>query len=98
MSLRTCINCGELITSGSRCEDCKPARQRNGWAWTVKRKRHLALQPACVDCASTDDVEVHHRTPLHAGGTDDPDNLETRCTDCHQRIHAVGGPKNHADL
>ena len=31
-------------------------------------------------------LDVHHKTPRRAGGTDDPDNLITFCKSCHTNI------------
>lgn len=35
----------------------------------------------------TDDVEVHHIIPVHAGGTDDPSNLVALTKDEHKKEH-----------
>jgi HNH endonuclease len=38
----------------------------------------------CQRCGSSHRLDVHHRVPLHRGGTPyDPANLETLCSDCH---------------
>lgn len=31
-------------------------------------------------------LDVHHKTPRRAGGTDDPENLITFCKSCHRNI------------
>jgi 5-methylcytosine-specific restriction endonuclease McrA len=79
---RPCINCGALIASGSRCTTCKPARQRNGWAWTARRNEILERDHhACTasGCTATEQLTVEHITAIHLDGTDNPSNLTTRC-------------------
>ena len=43
--------------------------------------------PLCVECAKRGIVkaatEVDHIIPLHKGGTDDDDNLQGLCAECH---------------
>lgn len=34
-----------------------------------------------------EDLVVHHKTPRHAGGTNDVKNLEILCVDCHKDTH-----------
>ena len=41
----------------------------------------------CDRCGKAGRLEVHHRRPLHRGGTNDPDNLETLCRSCHVGHH-----------
>jgi len=47
----------------------------------------LSQCPLCVKCQSkgriTAATEVDHIVPLHKGGTDDLDNLQSLCHDCH---------------
>lgn len=47
----------------------------------------LRCNPLCVSCEAngrtTAATEVDHIKPLHKGGTDDPDNLQGLCRDCH---------------
>jgi 5-methylcytosine-specific restriction endonuclease McrA len=81
---RPCIVCGILITTGSRCDACKPARQLNGWAWTQTKQAVVERDGyACTECGSTRELEVHHLRPLRLGGTDDLENLVTLCAVCH---------------
>ena len=42
---------------------------------------------ACRLCFSTDDVQVHHITPLSLGGFLTSDNCITLCNKCHHFIH-----------
>ena len=47
----------------------------------------LRCNPLCVSCEAkgktTAATEVDHIQPLHKGGTDEPDNLQGLCRDCH---------------
>ena len=46
----------------------------------------------CVGCGNTRRLQVHHIIPVSAGGSDDPSNLITLCSDCHEQIHPwLGG-------
>lgn len=52
--------------------------------WRTVRSKHLELEPVCQACLKDDELEVHHCTPVHAGGSElDPENLITFCHDCH---------------
>lgn len=52
--------------------------------WPAARRAHLLREPACQGCGERDDVEVHHITPLFAGGDElEAQNLITFCRDCH---------------
>jgi hypothetical protein len=42
----------------------------------------------CTHCHSQDRLEVHHKTPISQGGSDDPTNLKTLCETCHAGEHA----------
>ncbi len=47
----------------------------------------------CVRCGKTNvPLEVHHKIARRHGGTDDPDNLETLCEDCHSQTSTFGRP------
>lgn len=63
-----------------------------------RRLREKILQRddrTCADCGATvgdvledgEPAEVHHKTPVEAGGTNEPDNLITLCRDCHNERH-----------
>ena len=47
----------------------------------------LRCNPLCVACEAKGLIaratEVDHIQPLHKGGTDEPDNLQGLCRDCH---------------
>lgn len=51
---------------------------------TATRKRILARdRHQCVQCGSTERLEVDHILNVARGGTHDLDNLQTLCADCH---------------
>lgn len=40
---------------------------------------------------SDGELDVHHKIPVHLGGSDSPDNLVTLCRKCHKEIHRQKG-------
>lgn len=68
----------------------KASRHDRGYGSAWERTRRLALVRdgyLCLACAAdnrtTVATEVDHITPKHKGGTDDLDNLQSLCTECH---------------
>ena len=51
-----------------------------------KNNRNLATN-ICAVCGKEGYVEIHHKTPIILGGTDDHDNLICLCPDCHDEAH-----------
>jgi|APHM01.1.fsa_nt_gi Restriction endonuclease len=63
--------------------------------WKRRRREALARDGhRCRDCGTSGSpLEVHHLTPVAAGGTDELENLRTLCTECHRVRHKQGrGP------
>jgi hypothetical protein len=73
----------------------KPARPKRNWrlideiprewrefCWTCRREaQHLAqLRPVVV-------LQVHHVIPVRDGGSDDLQNLQVLCAECHAEVH-----------
>ena len=60
-----------------------------GRKWQAIRRSVLTESPLCVACLRGGTVraadEVDHIKPLHQGGTDERDNLQALCSDCHAR-------------
>lgn len=60
-------------------------------AWNKIRKMKLNKDPLCEECMEagryTKATLVHHRLPLSEGGGNNPENLESLCAACHNRIH-----------
>ncbi len=67
-----------------------PARL-SGRRGQVRRARWLSEQPLCVRCAALTPprvslgTDVDHVIPLANGGADDESNLQTLCSECHQK-------------
>lgn len=66
MTLKPCIECGELAT-GPRCEDhaltpAKASRQARGYdaAWQRLSRQARRLQPWCLDCGTSEDLTTDH--------------------------------------
>ena len=66
----------------------RPTPNRSG-NWRKVRNAQLAREPLCRLCSTVDSpviaVEVDHITPIHKGGTDIADNLQSLCKPCHSR-------------
>lgn len=59
--------------------------------WAEKRAQVFKRDGyRCVKCGSTKLLEVHHIVARHQGGTDDLDNLETLCHQCHHNTTTYG--------
>jgi hypothetical protein len=53
---RACLNCGQPIESGMRCEDCGKTKQRGyDAAWKHLVAAAIAAQPWCSDCETEGD-------------------------------------------
>jgi 5-methylcytosine-specific restriction protein A len=62
----------------------------NTCRWRMMRARHLAANPECVRCGSTDQQTVDHIAPPHGDSAlfFDESNLQTLCMPC-QRLKTV---------
>jgi len=66
-----------------------------GRPWKQIRAAYIAAHPLCEECR--DDgrlmpaVIVHHKRKLTDGGTNDWENLQALCSECHSRLHAKRG-------
>ena len=88
--------CPLSAVAGGRCpRHAKPrarderdsAAQRGyGYRWREIRAAHLAAYPWCsaLGCTAVA-TDVDHVVPRAAGGTDQPDNLESLCHKHHSR-------------
>ncbi len=92
---KRCLNCGRR-TTGSRCPACTHQRDdwqarrkiRDGWTWGEIRNRVHERDGASVRCGSDRRLQVHHRVPLAAGGSNELSNLELLCHRCHTNAGA----------
>jgi len=72
--------------------ETSPRNTTEEWKW---RRREVIIRDSyiCQGCGAEGgpkgdaDLEVHHITPVSEGGSDDPENLETLCSDCHDSRH-----------
>ena len=76
-------------------------KRRSGYYWTKEWRERRAEQlmrfPYCRDPQSihaaqrrtVEATHVDHIKPRRMGGTDDPSNLESLCTTCHNRKTAT---------
>lgn len=56
--------------------------------WAELRRLRLEMDDQqCVNCGSTENLDVHHTVPKSRGGTDSISNLRTLCEDCHDSAH-----------
>jgi hypothetical protein len=94
-----CTACGHFVTFVS-----KPAALRDGCEQRKRRsqdqlKRLLTEQGRSVTRCEKCTVDlsdslgqhmvVHHKIEVQEGGTDDPNNLEVLCVDCHTDTHTA---------
>lgn len=75
---------------GKFADDRRGRRQSRGYgaAWEQTRKRILSRDKGlCQVCMADSKLrpakQVDHKVPKFEGGTDDDDNLQSICTDCH---------------
>lgn len=57
----------------------------------LKRDRYRCQMPGCTN---TRFLEIHHRRARSKGGSDQPENLITLCSGCHQQVHQHGWDVN----
>jgi 5-methylcytosine-specific restriction endonuclease McrA len=86
---RPCIQCGELIDSGSHCAahrwPSSPSRLR-GRRWQAIRKAVLQVFAyRCAECGAEGvPLEVHHRD--HDQTNNAIPNLTVLCRSCHRQV------------
>jgi len=66
-----------------------------GSRWKQIRAAFIRANPLCEVCREegrlTPAAIVHHKAKLTEGGTNDWDNLQALCSECHSRLHAKRG-------
>ena len=71
------------------------ADKRYGRAWARIRAAFLTANPLCELCKTDGRLMsaqmVHHKVKLTDGGTNDWNNLQALCNECHSRLHAKQG-------
>lgn len=78
MTMRPCLDCGEVTDTGTRCSACRPpdhelSPHQRGYdaAWRRLSRRARRLQPFCSDCGAVDDLTTDHSPEAwkrHAAG------------------------------
>ena len=100
MIVKLCLHCGRHYQPPGirgRCKDCGRAydqrhsverRTRNSAKW--QQARAAARQrdgERCMNCGSSERLQVHHIVPLAEGGEKFAlSNLTTLCSDCHAQV------------
>jgi 5-methylcytosine-specific restriction endonuclease McrA len=97
--LRAC-RCGRLLRGRARCLACRPAfgssvgsatARGYGRVWLGYRRAALERDGfRCVRCRRQA-TEVDHVVPRAWGGTDEAENLQSLCGDCHRAKSAREG-------
>jgi len=103
MTLRPCLTCGEPCT-GPRCTEhasaadtkAKTAARGYDHRWNQLSKRARRLQPFCLDCGATDDLQTDH-TPeawarRAAGKPVRLKDVRVLCGPCNRAAGAARGP------
>jgi 5-methylcytosine-specific restriction protein A len=66
--------------------------KRYGRAWKKIRDSFLAANPLCAMCKEQGRLSAatvaHHKVKVTEGGTNDWENMEALCQECHSRHHA----------
>lgn len=98
--MKPCLDCGEPGT-GPRCAahtvDTKPSAHHRGYdaAWKRLSKRARRLQPFCLDCGSTDDLQADHTPQAWQRKADGKSirlqDIAIRCGPCNRAAGAARG-------
>ena len=71
------------------------SNKRYGGTWRIIRGAFLSANPVCTVCKLsgrlTPATVAHHKIKITDGGTNDWDNMEPLCQECHSRLHAKQG-------
>ena len=71
------------------------SNKRYGRSWARIRAAFLSGNPLCELCKQDGRLRpatlVHHKRKLTDGGTNDWNNLQALCQECHSRLHAKKG-------
>jgi 5-methylcytosine-specific restriction endonuclease McrA len=81
----SCLSCRVIISRGSYCHVCQPAKARKGSTrqWRILRWQILERDRyTCRHCGAPA-THVDHLVPVARGGTDNPANLAASCPACN---------------
>lgn len=102
MTLRPCLACGEP-TPDTRCAEHQPPRppkpsaRTRGYsaAWDRLSKQARKLQPFCLDCGSTEDLQADHTPQAWAAKAEGKriklSMIDVVCGDCNRARGAARG-------
>lgn len=84
-----------IIDGRYLCHQCFKKRQEEKVplrreALKIGRKMRREKGRICQGCRreiALKALDLHHKTPLSLGGTNDPENLTLLCKDCHAEAH-----------
>lgn len=107
MTLRPCLVCGEP-TNGPRCLehtiDTQPSAAARGydWQWQKLSKQARRLQPFCIDCGATTELQCDHSPEAWAAkAAGKPIKLsmvDVVCGPCNVKRGAARGGAPHRTL
>lgn len=80
---------GENLSTTPRAKPSKAARPAKRQAVPVQVLRALLARASgrCERCGATDELDVHHETPVSEGGTNNLESLRLWCKACHSLDH-----------
>ena len=84
-ALRTILCDSRVHKAGQRNRATIPLSVRRR---TLARDRYQCRAPGCNRVSF---LNVHHKIPRSAGGSNDPANLVTLCSGCHRTLHQLAG-------
>ena len=73
------------ISTNTRTKIYKKERKKD-W-FSLKEEVIAKYGRKCINCGTTDNIDVHHKIPLSEGGTNCWDNLIPLCRNCHEELH-----------
>ena len=77
--------CSYLTWRDGKCKrHQRPSASQRGYGahWTLIRAEHLQLEPYCRVCGAQA-TDVDHIVPKRAGGSENRQNLQSLCKQCH---------------
>ena len=95
---KTCSHaCANVNRTGMRYRlSSRPKKDKADDSRTLKKRLIEERGPRCERCgySNVDILVVHHIIRRSDGGTNDPENLQVVCPNCHAEIHFYGVKQN----
>ena len=92
-----------IVTTGKETGGYGRTTRNASSGWEYSRKVTIERDDfTCQNCGSVGgpegnaELHVDHITPQSEGGSDDPENLQTLCRDCHMTKHGSSGEEKKA--